>query len=126
MGNIKPLLMPHFGIWPRDTLGLPLWASDERFSWLDVNFNAWGGRFTAKGYEVDGDLWPATGFVDTEIKGVNGTGEQGRNDEGSAASSRLCSRPLQVQVVARVSALSGSRQGAYLDQIVQIARGGGA
>lgn len=72
MGNIKPLFMPHFGIWPRDTLGLPLWASDEQFSWLDVNFNAWGGRFTAKGYEVDGDLWPATGFVDTEIRGSMG------------------------------------------------------
>ncbi|WP_188079332.1 agmatine/peptidylarginine deiminase [Xanthobacter oligotrophicus] len=55
-GNVEPLFMPHFGIWPRDTLGLPLWASDEQFSWLDMNFNAWGGRFTAKGYEVDGDL----------------------------------------------------------------------
>ncbi|QTL03457.1 agmatine deiminase family protein [Aquabacter sp. L1I39] len=52
-GAIEPLFMPHFGIWPRDTLGIPLWTSDQDFSWLDMKFNTWGERFEAQGYKTD-------------------------------------------------------------------------
>lgn len=55
-GNMEPLFLPHFGIWPRDTLGLPLWTSPQDYSWLDMNFNVWGERFCSKGYQADRDL----------------------------------------------------------------------
>ncbi|OYX70665.1 MAG: hypothetical protein B7Y95_14715 [Rhizobiales bacterium 32-66-11] len=55
-GNIEPLFLPHYDIWARDTLGVPLWSDTGELAWLDMNFNVWGERYTSRGFQADREL----------------------------------------------------------------------
>ncbi|MFH1555893.1 MAG: agmatine deiminase family protein [Pseudomonadota bacterium] len=54
--DIDLLVMRHFDIWARDTLGLPLRSDNGALSWLDMNFNVWGEVSRNTGYAADREL----------------------------------------------------------------------
>lgn len=54
--GIDLLVMRHFDIWARDTLGLPLRSDNGALSWLDMNFNVWGEVSRNSGYAADREL----------------------------------------------------------------------